>query len=111
MIRWTPGEFDPLKALLVFAGILWVVALSEEFFFRGLVQQWVRDSTGSPRCQLPTDENQQRRDRCNSNQKLLRLLAPEPRNENKTCAKGTDNRTNGVRSVNATDEFRWILTV
>lgn len=30
-----------------FIGILWVVALSEEFFFRGLLQQWVSDWTGS----------------------------------------------------------------
>jgi hypothetical protein len=52
VIRWTPGEFDPLKAVLVFAGILWVVALSEEFFFRGLLQQWVRDFTGSPHVAL-----------------------------------------------------------
>jgi membrane protease YdiL (CAAX protease family) len=52
VIRWTPGAFDPLKAVLVFAGFLWVVALSEEFFFRGLLQQWVRDSTGSPQAAL-----------------------------------------------------------
>jgi len=30
-----------------FFGILWVVALSEEFFFRGLLQQWLEDWTGS----------------------------------------------------------------
>lgn len=29
-----------------FLGILWVVALSEEFFFRGLLQQWVEQVTG-----------------------------------------------------------------
>jgi hypothetical protein len=52
VVRWTPGVFDPLKTLLIFAGIFWVVALSEEFFFRGLLQQWVRDSTGSPQAAL-----------------------------------------------------------
>lgn len=29
-----------LLAIATFCGILWVVALSEEFFFRGLLQQW-----------------------------------------------------------------------
>lgn len=29
-----------------FLGILWVVALSEEFFFRGLLQQWLEQMTG-----------------------------------------------------------------
>lgn len=29
----------------VFLGILWVVALSEEFFFRGLLQQWLAEIT------------------------------------------------------------------
>jgi len=27
-------------AIATFFGVLWVVALSEEFFFRGLLQQW-----------------------------------------------------------------------
>lgn len=34
--------------LLEFFGILWVVALSEEFFFRGLLQQWLERWTASP---------------------------------------------------------------
>jgi membrane protease YdiL (CAAX protease family) len=34
-------------ALGEFAGILWVVALSEEFLFRGLLQQWFEQWTGS----------------------------------------------------------------
>jgi uncharacterized protein len=34
-------------ALGEFAGILWVVALSEEFLFRGLLQQWLEQWTGS----------------------------------------------------------------
>ena len=28
-------------ALATFLGMLWVLALSEEFFFRGLIQQWL----------------------------------------------------------------------
>jgi len=31
-----------------FAGMLWVVALSEEFFFRGLLQKWLKERWGSP---------------------------------------------------------------
>lgn len=41
----------PLNAALAagtFFGILWIVALSEEFFFRGLIQQWLEQWTGSP---------------------------------------------------------------
>jgi CAAX protease family protein len=36
------------KVVATFFGILWVVALSEEFFFRGLLQRWLADWTGSP---------------------------------------------------------------
>ena len=35
------------KVAATFVGILWVVALSEEFFFRGLLQQWMAKWTGS----------------------------------------------------------------
>jgi membrane protease YdiL (CAAX protease family) len=35
-----------LAAAATFFGILWVVALSEEFFFRGLLQQWLETWTG-----------------------------------------------------------------
>jgi membrane protease YdiL (CAAX protease family) len=35
------------KALAYFFGALWVLALSEEFFFRGLLQQWITDWTGN----------------------------------------------------------------
>ena len=34
-------------AIATFAGFLWVVALSEEFFFRGLLQQWLERWTGN----------------------------------------------------------------
>jgi len=36
-----------LLAIGTFLGILWVVALSEEFFFRGLLQQWLERWTGN----------------------------------------------------------------
>lgn len=35
------------KALAYFFGTLWVLALSEEFFFRGLLQQWITAWTGN----------------------------------------------------------------
>jgi membrane protease YdiL (CAAX protease family) len=34
-------EFRPLAGLGMFLGSLWFVALSEEFFFRGLLQRWL----------------------------------------------------------------------
>ena len=34
------------KTLAVFFGALWVIALAEEFFFRGLLQQWLANWTG-----------------------------------------------------------------
>ncbi len=34
-------EKTSVIAIATFFGILWVVALSEEFFFRGLLQQWI----------------------------------------------------------------------
>jgi membrane protease YdiL (CAAX protease family) len=46
-LRWHPEAWNPGKALLTFLAILWVVALFEEFVFRGLLQQWLRDWTGS----------------------------------------------------------------
>jgi membrane protease YdiL (CAAX protease family) len=36
------------KALAYFFGALWVTALSEEFFFRGLLQHWLTQWTGRP---------------------------------------------------------------
>jgi membrane protease YdiL (CAAX protease family) len=47
LVRLGPGM--PLwKIAATFLGVLWVVALSEEFFFRGLLQQWMVEWTGSP---------------------------------------------------------------
>jgi len=36
------------KALATFFGALWVVALSEEFFFRGMLQHWLEQWTRKP---------------------------------------------------------------
>ena len=38
--------------LLTFVAMLWVVGLSEEFFFRGLLLQWIRNWTGRERTAL-----------------------------------------------------------
>ena len=47
LVRLGPGM--PLwKIAATFVGMLWVVALSEEFFFRGLLQQWMVEWTGRP---------------------------------------------------------------
>ena len=42
------GPVAPLwKIAATFVGVLWVVALAEEFLFRGLLQQWIERWTGS----------------------------------------------------------------
>jgi membrane protease YdiL (CAAX protease family) len=41
---WMELALAPLQ----FLGILWVVALSEEFLARGLFQRWIADWTGRP---------------------------------------------------------------
>jgi membrane protease YdiL (CAAX protease family) len=40
-LRYSGWERTTLIGLVTFFGILWVVALGEEFFFRGLLQQWI----------------------------------------------------------------------
>jgi uncharacterized protein len=40
------------KTMAIFLGALWVLALSEEFFFRGLLQRWLEEWTGRPRLAL-----------------------------------------------------------
>jgi membrane protease YdiL (CAAX protease family) len=46
---------DPLwKIAATFLGVLWVVSLSEEFFFRGMLQQWIEDWTGKRTLALVT---------------------------------------------------------
>lgn len=47
LVRFRPHPLNPGLALATFFGILWVVALSEEFFFRGLLQPWLGQWTGS----------------------------------------------------------------
>jgi uncharacterized protein len=43
-----------LLAIGTFLAILWVIAFSEEFFFRGLLQQWIERWTGSAATALVT---------------------------------------------------------
>lgn len=47
--RWPVQDWwiVALTAVATFLGILWVVALSEELFFRGLLQQWIEEWTGT----------------------------------------------------------------
>ncbi|MSV35451.1 MAG: CPBP family intramembrane metalloprotease [Bryobacterales bacterium] len=40
-LRYDSLEKNIIVAIATFFGILWVVALGEEFFFRGLLQQWL----------------------------------------------------------------------
>jgi len=57
IVAWSIGFVRPrdvsfsgktaLIALGTFIGMLWVTALAEEFFFRGLLQQWMHKMTGS----------------------------------------------------------------
>jgi membrane protease YdiL (CAAX protease family) len=47
LVRLGPG-MSLWKIAATFLGLLWVVALSEEFFFRGLLQQWMLQWTGRP---------------------------------------------------------------
>jgi len=43
------GSIAPLwRTAAVFLGVLWVVALSEEFFFRGVLQKWIEEWTRGP---------------------------------------------------------------
>lgn len=52
LVNVRPHPLNILLAVATFFGILWVVALSEEFFFRGLLQQWIEQWTGSPMAAL-----------------------------------------------------------
>ena len=47
LVRVGPG-MALWKIVAIFIGMLWVVALPEEFFFRGVLQQWMTEWTGSP---------------------------------------------------------------
>ncbi|MCS6954345.1 MAG: CPBP family glutamic-type intramembrane protease [Bryobacteraceae bacterium] len=52
-VRFEPLDLPPGRAAATamgtFLGMLWVVALSEELFFRGLLQQWLSAWLASPR--------------------------------------------------------------
>jgi len=50
LVRWRPHP--SYVALAAFPLVLWVVALSEEFFFRGLLQEWLGAWTGSANAAL-----------------------------------------------------------
>jgi len=52
LVRLRPHPLNPGLAIATFFGVLWVVALSEEFFFRGLLQSWIVRWTGSSRVGL-----------------------------------------------------------
>jgi membrane protease YdiL (CAAX protease family) len=54
LIQFRAHPLSVLQALGTFFVILWVVALSEEFFFRGLLQQWLEGWTGSAAAALIT---------------------------------------------------------
>lgn len=45
--RFSPADGFWWKLPGTFIGILWVVALSEEFFFRGMLQRWLTDWLGT----------------------------------------------------------------
>jgi membrane protease YdiL (CAAX protease family) len=42
-LRYQGWEKLPLATVGTFFGVLWVLALGEEFFFRGLLQQWLQE--------------------------------------------------------------------
>ena len=44
---WPTAWLQCVTAVATFFGILWVVALSEEFFFRAVLQQWFEEWSGS----------------------------------------------------------------
>ncbi len=47
LIHWRPTSAGVMAAPVVFLGVFWVLALSEEFLARGLLQRWISDWTGS----------------------------------------------------------------
>ena len=47
-MRYAEWQKFSVVAVATFFGVLWVVALGEEFFFRGLLQQWLTAWTRNP---------------------------------------------------------------
>jgi len=52
LFRFEPSLTPWWKPVGSFVGMLWVVALSEEFLFRGLLQRWLTDWLGRPQAAL-----------------------------------------------------------
>ena len=48
LVALRPHPLNILLAIGTFFGILWVIAISEEFLFRGLLQPWIERWTSSP---------------------------------------------------------------
>lgn len=48
LVEARPHPYNIFQAAGTFFGILWFTALSEEFLFRGLIQQWIGKWTSSP---------------------------------------------------------------
>ena len=46
-VHFTSHSWHPLQMVFQLLGIFWFVALSEEFFFRALLQQWLTSWTGN----------------------------------------------------------------
>lgn len=47
LIQMRVHPLNAAQAIATFLGVLWAVALPEEFFFRGLLQQWLEGWTGN----------------------------------------------------------------
>ncbi len=47
LVEWRPHPLGLPLATATFFGVLWVLALSEEFFFRGLLQRWLEQWLGA----------------------------------------------------------------
>jgi membrane protease YdiL (CAAX protease family) len=47
LVEWRPQPLGLPLAAATFFGLLWVLALSEEFFFRGLLQRWLEQWLGT----------------------------------------------------------------
>jgi membrane protease YdiL (CAAX protease family) len=47
LVEWRPRPLGLPLAAATFFGVLWVLALSEEFFFRGLLQRWLEQWLGA----------------------------------------------------------------
>ena len=52
VLNFSPNARELRFAPLLFLAVLWVVALSEEFAFRGLLQRWIAEWTGRPQASI-----------------------------------------------------------